>query len=317
MALKNIIIDCDPGQDDAIALLLAFASRDFFNILGITTVAGNVSLEKGFRNARIIAELANIVDIPILAGCDRPLKHDLVTAQHVHGATGIDGIDIFEPSPTQAKGDPDQHGVDFIIETLKSASDKSVTLVPTGPLTNIASALNKAPEITKSIEQIVLMGGAMREGGNITPSAEFNIYVDPDAADIVLKSALPIVMHGLDVTHKVLCTKERLERIRAYKTPVCEAAYNMLSFFNRFDQEKYGSPGAPLHDPCTLVYLLDPTLFKSKLCNVEIETQSPLTRGESCVDFWQVTNRQTNVEWVFDVDAEGFFDLLIEKLGKL
>ncbi len=311
MTKRSIIIDCDPGQDDAVALLLAFASRDVFEILGVTTVAGNVPLDMTYRNAQIIADLANINDVPILAGCDKPIRQSLITAEHVHGKTGIEGMEISTPKQKTY----DQHGVDFIVQTLKAAKNKSVTLVPTGPLTNIGAALTRAPEIAEKIDQIVLMGGASFEGGNITPSAEFNIYVDPEAAAIILACGVPVIMHGLDVTHKVLCTKERLEPINALGSKVAADVYGMLTYFNRFDSEKYGSPGAPLHDPCTIAYLLAPELFSVKYCNVEVEVNSELTRGHTAVDFWHVTDRPRNVEWVYDVDADGFFDLLTKKLA--
>jgi len=310
MAKTPIIIDCDPGQDDAVALFLAFAARDRLDILGVTVVAGNAPLPLTARNARIAAELAGVKDVPIHAGCAQPIAAPLITARHVHGATGIDGIDVFSPSVPLA----DAHAADFIVETLR-ASERPITLVPTGPLTNIATALAKAPSIVKNIENIVLMGGAMREGGNITPSAEFNIYVDPHAADRVLKCGAPIVMHGLDVTHKVLCEPNRMNAIKALDNNVANAAHGMLNFFNRHDTEKYGAAGAPLHDPCTIAYLLAPELFKTKSCNVEVETASPLTRGATAVDFWRVTDRPKNVVWAYDVDADGFFDLLTSHLS--
>ena len=312
MTARPIIIDCDPGQDDAIMLLLSMASPEELEILGITTVAGNVPLALTSRNARILCDLAGRQEIGVYAGCSRPLVRHLVTAEEVHGKTGIDGIEITEPAtPLQEK-----HAVDFIVETLSSADDGAVTLVPIGPLTNIAAALIKAPEITPKIREIVLMGGAMREGGNTTPSAEFNIYVDPHAADVVFRCGRPIVVMGLDVTHQVLTTQARLKRIRDLGNPVAEAAHNMLAFFDRHDVHKYGSDGAPLHDPCTSAYLLKPELFQAKSCNLQVEIHSELTMGHTAVDFWQVTDRPKNVEWVHSVDAEGFFDLLIDRLGR-
>ncbi len=312
MNKRKIIIDCDPGQDDAVMLLLALASRDELDILGISTVAGNVPLNLTQRNARIMCELAKVTDIPIFAGCDKPMRRHLITAENVHGKTGIDGIEIYEPSlPIQ-----DQHAIDFIIETLQKADDDSVTLVPVGPLSNIGQAISRQPEILPKIKEIVLMGGAMREGGNTTPCAEFNILVDPDAAQIVMRCGRPITIVPLDVTHQALVTRERIEMFRGLKTPKGDAVVGMMEFFNRFDSEKYGFQGAPLHDPCTIAYLLKPELFKGKMCNVEVETESKLTLGHTAVDFWYVTDRPRNVNWLYEVDAEGFFELLIERLGK-
>jgi len=309
---RKIIIDCDPGQDDAVALLLAFASPDELELLGITTVAGNVPLQLTQRNARMLCDLAGMQTIAVYAGCAQPLQRALETAEQIHGATGINGLEVFEPTtPLQA-----QHAVDFIIETLLAADANSVTLVPTGPLTNIATALSREPAILASIERIVLMGGAMREGGNRTPSAEFNILVDPHAADIVFRCGRPITAMGLDVTHQVLSTRERVARIRALGNPVATATADMLSFFDRYDTVKYASKGAPLHDPCTVAWLLRPDLFTGKDCNISIETQSELTMGHTAVDFWHVTDRPVNATWIHAVDAPGFYDLLIERLAR-
>ena len=308
---RRIIIDCDPGQDDAVALLLAFASPDELEVVGITTVGGNVPLELTQRNARMICDIANST-VPVYAGCDKPMARPLRTAEYIHGKTGIDGFDVFEPeSPLQQ-----EHAVDFIVETLRMADDASVTLVPTGPLTNLGTAIKREPGILPKIDQIVLMGGAMREGGNRTPSAEFNILVDPDAADIVFRCGRPITQIGLDVTHQVLSTQERVDRVRALNNPVAIAVAGMLGFFERFDMEKYASKGAPLHDPCTVAYLLRPNLFEGKVCNVAVETQSELTLGHTAVDFWHVTDRPRNVNWIHAVDADGFYDLLLERLAR-
>ncbi len=309
---RKIIIDCDPGQDDAVALFLALASSDELELLGITTVGGNVPLALTSRNARLMCDIADRRDVAVYAGCAEPMSRELRTAEMVHGETGINGIDVFEPeTPLQS-----EHAVDYIIRTLLAAEEASVTLVPMGPLTNIAVAFEREPNILPKIEQIVLMGGAMREGGNRTPSAEFNILVDPDAADIVLKCGRPITQMGLDVTHQVLSTVDRVERIKALGNPVAMATAGMLSFFDRFDTKKYTSKGAPLHDPCTIAWLLRPDLFEGKDCNVSVETQSELTLGHTAVDFWQVTDRPINVHWVYEVDADGFYDLLIERLAR-
>jgi purine nucleosidase len=311
MSKRKIIIDCDPGQDDAVMLLLALACPEEFDILGITTVAGNVPLQLTERNARLVCELAGRSDVPVFAGSDKPMVRELVTAEDVHGRNGIDGMDIHQPStPPQA-----QHAVDFIIETLLAADEKSVTLVPTGPLTNIGIAIKKQPEILPRIREIVLMGGASREGGNTTPSAEFNIHVDPHAADIVLRCGRPLTIAGLDVTHQALVKQDCLDRLRAMNSRVATATLGMLEFFNRHDIEKYGSEGAPLHDPCTIAYLLQPELFKGKSCNVEVETSSSLTIGHTAVDFWGVSGRPANATWLYQVNSDGFYDLLLDRLA--
>lgn len=306
---RKIIIDCDPGQDDAVALFLAFASPEL-ELLGITTVGGNVPLELTHRNARMMCDIAKS-DVPVYAGCDKPMRRPLKTAEYIHGETGINGIEVFEPeTPLQ-----EQHGVEFIIETLLASDDESITLVPTGPLTNIGTAIDREPGVLGKIERIVLMGGAMREGGNRTPSAEFNILVDPDAADIVFQCGRPITQMGLDVTHQVLSTKERVDRIAALDNPVAAATAGMISFFERYDMSKYSAPGAPLHDPCTVAWLIKPELFTGKDCNVAIETRSELTLGHTAVDFWHVTDRPRNVHWVYQVDSDGFYDLLTKRLA--
>ncbi len=313
MTPRKIIIDTDPGQDDAVAILLALASPEDIDVLGLTAVAGNVPLELTARNARIVCELARKTDVPVHAGCDRPLGRDLVTAEHVHGKSGLDGPDLPDPQMPLAEG----HGVDFIIDTLRTHEAGTVTLCPLGPLTNIATALQKAPDIAGRIQEIVLMGGAYFEVGNITPTAEFNIYVDPEAADIVFKSGVPIVVMPLDVTHKALVTKARNDAFRAIGTPVGVAVAQMTDFFERFDKEKYGSAGAPLHDPCVTAYLIRPDLFTGRHVNVEIETASPLTMGMTVADWWGVTDRAPNALFVGDLDAEGFFALLTDRLARL
>lgn len=312
MTKHTIIIDCDPGQDDAINLLLAMSSPDELDILGITAVAGNVPLALTERNARLMCDIAGRSDIPVYAGCARPMVRDLVTAEHVHGTTGIDGAEISEPVlPLQ-----EQDAVGFIVDTLRAADDDTITLVPTGPLTNIATAITKAPDILPKVKEIVLMGGAMREGGNYSPSAEFNILVDPQAADIVFKCGRPITQMGLDVSHQVLSTRERIDRIKKIDNQAAQATVGMLDFFNRHDTKKYKYMGAPLHDPCTVAYLLRPDIFEGKLCNVSVETQSELTMGNTAVDFWHVTDRPKNSNWIHAVDADAFYELLTSRLAR-
>ena len=310
---RKIIIDTDPGQDDAAAIMLALGSPAEIDVLGITAVAGNVPLALTERNVRIICELCGRPDIKVFAGADRPLSRPLVTAEHVHGKTGLDGPELAEPTMPLQPG----HAVDFIIETLLSEAPGTVTLCTLGALTNIALALTKAPEIAPRVRELVMMGGGFFEGGNITPAAEFNIYVDPQAADIVVKSGIPIVMMPLDVTHRVLTYKARVEKIKAIGSPAAVAMAEMLEFFERFDIEKYGSDGGPLHDPTVIAYLLRPDLFKGRDCNVEIETQSELTMGMTVVDWWRVSGRKPNATVMREVDADGFFDLLTERLARL
>ncbi len=310
---RKIIIDTDPGQDDAVAILLALASPEDIEVLGITAVAGNVPLPLTQKNACIVCELAGKPDVKVYAGCDAPLTRPLVTAEHVHGKTGLDGPNL--PDPVMAL--QDGHAVDFIIKTLRKQPENTVTLCPLGPLTNIATAFEKAPDIVDRVQEIVLMGGAYFEVGNITPTAEFNIYVDPEAADIVMKSGVPIVIMPLDVTHKVLVTKERNDAFRNIGTHVGKSVASMTEFFERFDIEKYGSLGAPLHDPCVTAYLIKPDLFKGRFVNVEIEVNSDLTRGMTVADWWGVTNRKPNAKFIGSVDAQDFFDLLTERLARL
>ena len=310
---RKIIIDTDPGQDDAVAILLALASPEEIEVLGITAVAGNVPLALTAKNARIICELAGRPDVPVYAGCDRPLGRKLVTAEHVHGKTGLNGPVLPDPvMPLQ-----DGHAVDFIIDTLRAQPSGAVTLCPLGPLTNIAMAFEKAPDIMDRVAGVVLMGGAYFEVGNITPAAEFNIYVDPQAADIVFKSGVEITVMPLDVTHKALAMRARNDAFRAIGNRVGTAVAEMTDFFERFDKEKYGSEGAPLHDPCVTAYLINPDLFSGRHVNVEIETRSELTMGMTVADWWGVSDRAPNAMFMGDVDADGFFALLTERLARL
>ena len=312
--MKNkIIIDTDPGQDDAVAILLALASPDELDILGIVAVAGNVSLAQNAKNARKVIELGGKPNIPVYAGCERPFKRRLVTAEHVHGQTGLDGPNL--PDPTIELRP--QHGVDFIIETLMKEPAGSVTLCTLGPLTNIAMAIVKAPAIARRVRKIVMMGGAYFEGGNITPTAEFNIYVDPEAADVVMRSGIDTVMIPLDVTHQVLATKERIAAIKANGNAASLAVTQMLEFSERFDLGKYGWPGAPLHDPCVIAYLLKPDLFEGRHINVSIETSSELTVGMTVADYWGVTGKVKNCTYLRSADSNGFYKLLTERLARL
>ncbi|MEH6835195.1 MULTISPECIES: nucleoside hydrolase [Falsihalocynthiibacter] len=310
---RKIIIDTDPGQDDAVAILLALGSPEDITVLGITAVAGNVPLPLTEKNARIVCELAGKPDTKVFAGCDAPMKRPLVTAEHVHGKTGLDGPVMPEPTMALTAG----HAVDFIIETLRAEPAGTVTLCPLGPLTNIGLAFEKAPDIIARVQEIVLMGGAYFEVGNITPAAEFNIYVDPEAADIVFKSGVKITVMPLDVTHKALTTSARVDAFRALGTAPGKMVAEWTDFFERFDKEKYGSLGAPLHDPCVIAYLIKPELFQGRFVNVEIETTSELTLGMTVADWWGVTDRAPNATFMSEIDADGFFALLTERIGRL
>ena len=312
MEKRKIIIDTDPGQDDAVAILTALASPEL-DVLGITAVAGNVPLEMTERNARIVCDIARRSDVPVFAGCAKPLKRKLVTAEHVHGKTGLDGPVLPGPNtPLQRR-----HAVDFLVETILAEPAGSVTLCPLGPLTNVAAAIRQAPAIAGRMHQIVLMGGAYFEVGNITPAAEFNIYVDPEAAEIVFKCGAPICVMPLDVTHKALTTPKRLEGFGNAGNEAGRIVAELTAFYERFDTEKYGLNGAPLHDPCVIAYLLEPDLFCGRHINVEIETASELTRGMTVADWWGVTDREANATFMGNIDADGFFRLLTERIARL
>jgi purine nucleosidase len=311
MSPRPIIIDCDPGQDDALAILLALASPEELEVLAITAVAGNVPLALTEKNARKIVELAGRPDIPVHAGCDRPLRRAMVTAEHVHGRTGLDGAELPEPKVPLA----DAHAVDVIIAALR-ARPGAVTLCPLGPLTNIATAIQRAPDVVDHIDQIVLMGGAIGEG-NITPAAEFNIFADPHAAEIVFESGVRITMLGLDVTHQVLATPERVRAIAAPSTAVSRTITGLLEFYNIFDQTRRNRPGAPMHDPCVIAYLLRPELFAGRDCHVAIETVGKHTLGRTVVDWSGRGVGRPNASVIDQVDAEGFFTLLTERLARL
>ena len=311
--MRRIIIDTDPGIDDAIAILLALAVPAELEVLGIVAVAGNLPLAQTERNARRVCELAGRPEIPVYAGCARPMLRPLATAEHIHGETDRDRLLL--PEPTMAL--QTLHGVDFLIETLRAAQTGSITVCALGPLTNIAMALVKAPEVAARIGELVIMGGACFELGNVTPAAEFNVHVDPHAAAIVLDSGIQITMMPLDVTHQLLTTPPRLAVLRALDNHCGRAVAALLASFERRRRSKFGTRATALHDPSVIAYLLDPKLFDGREVNVAIETESPLTIGMTVVDWWGVTGRKPNVRLMSTVDADGFFDLLTEKLARL
>ena len=310
---RRIIIDTDPGIDDAVAILLALATPEELEVLGIVAVAGNLPLVQTERNARRVCELAGRAAVPVYAGCERPILRPLATAEHIHRETARDRLLLPEPTiALQA-----QHGVDFFVETLRAAEAGTITVCALGPLTNIAMALVKAPEITGRIGELVVMGGACFKLGNVTPTAEFNIHVDPHAAAAVFESGITITMLPLDVTHQLLTTGPRRDALRALGNRCGQAVAALLASFERNRRAKFGTRATALHDPSVIAYLLSPTFFQGREVNVAVETQSSLTMGMTVVDWWGVTGRKPNVRMMNTVDADGFFDLLTEKLARL
>jgi inosine-uridine nucleoside N-ribohydrolase len=306
MAATPLLVDCDPGHDDAIALLLALASPEV-ELLGVTTTFGNQSLEKTTINALRVLELVGRTDVPVSAGADRPLQRDLVVAAHVHGESGLDGPVLPEPT-TATTG---MHAVDFLAERIVDGA----VLVPTGPLTNVALLLQRHPDAAAKLSEIVLMGGAIAEG-NMTPAAEFNIWADPEAAQAVFHSGIDVTMVGLDVTHQALVTSDHAESLRS-TGPVGAFVADLVEFFKRFHQETYGWDGAPIHDAVAVAEVVSPGLVTTRLRNVEIETESELCRGRTVVDLWRRTDREPNARVGVGLDAEGFFLLLGERIARL
>jgi purine nucleosidase len=309
----KVIVTTDPGQDEAAAIMMMLAAPESFEILGFVATAGNIGLDHTVVNMLKILELAGRADIPVFAGCPRPILKALVIADHVHGPTGMDGHVL----PMPATRVREQHGVDFIVQTLRSAPPGEVHIVSLSPMTNLAMALVQAPDIAPRIGGIVMMAGAYFECGNITPSAEFNVFVDPEAADIVLKCGVPITMLPLDVTHKMLSTRERLNRMRAVGTRCAIAIADMMTFSQTFDLKKYGWDGAPLHGPCVPAYMLRPELFSGRKINVTVQCGDGLTAGASVADWWQITDRPRNVTYIRDGNSNGYYDLICELYARL
>jgi inosine-uridine nucleoside N-ribohydrolase len=301
-----LLIDCDPGHDDAIALLLALASPEV-ELLGVTTVHGNQTLEKTTANALRVLELAGRTDVPVAAGADRPLERELVVAAHVHGESGLDGPVLPEPTTNTVE----QHAVDFLAERIMPGT----VLVPTGPLTNVALLLERHPDAAGRLEEIVLMGGAIAEG-NMTPAAEFNVWADPEAAQRVFHGGIPVTMVGLEVTHRALLTSDHAEALRATGRIGAFVA-DLVEFFKRYHEETYGWDGAPIHDAVAVAEVIRPGLVTTRLRNVEIETVSELCRGRTVVDLWRRTDREPNARVGVGIDTEGFFLLLGERIARL
>jgi len=307
----SLIFDCDPGVDDAIALFLAFASPEL-DILAITTVGGNVGGELTARNARLIRQIAGREDVPVIAGCARPVIRDLVDAGHFHGSSGLGALPVFEPQAPLAPG----HAAQFIVDAVMSRPAGSVTLAITGPATNLAVALALEPAIAGRLGPVVIMGGARSEGGNITASAEYNIYADPDAAQRVVASGCRIVMLGLDATHQVRATPERQAAIAAIETPQAQATTELLRFLSP-QEVSLGSGGwPPMHDPCVIGYILAPYLFVTQPCALQVECASPLTLGHTAVEFRLKDPQASSIQWAVQADADGFFALLTERLAR-
>lgn len=308
----SLIFDCDPGVDDAIALFLAFGSPAAVDLLGVTTVAGNVGGDLTARNARIIRQIAGRTDVPVVPGCERPMVRPPVEAGHFHGESGLGNLPIFEPREGAQAG----HAVDFIVETVMGRPERTVSIAVTGPMTNLAMAMVREPRIVPRLKAVAAMGGARREGGNITASAEYNIYADPHAAQVVAASGCGVVMLGLDVTHQVRATAERRARIAALSTETARAATNLLSFADEVER-RLGTGGAPpQHDLCAIAYLIDPSLFETVPCRLAVETNSELTLGHTAVEFRLAPGEVGNARWATTADSNGVFELLTDALAR-
>ena len=307
-----IIFDCDPGVDDAFALFLAFASPDELELLAITTVAGNVDAIQTARNARLIRQLAGREDVPVYAGAETPLARPPIVASHFHGESGLGNLPIFEPDAPVMPG----HAASFIVETVMSRPPGSVSMAVTGPMTNLALALELSPQIAGRLGTVVVMGGARREGGNITASAEYNIYADPHAADVVFSSGCQIVTLGLDATHQVRATPARVEAVKAIDTVAARSVANLLDFSVGIEKRLVGGDSPPLHDPCTIAYLLAPELFTAVPVDLRVETGSMLTIGHTAVEFRLPEGFTPTVRWVTEVDHEAVFTLMLERLAR-
>ncbi|KAA2215340.1 nucleoside hydrolase [Pseudoroseomonas oryzae] len=309
---RKIIIDTDPGKDDAVAILLALASPEL-EVLALTAVAGNVPLARTEGNARRLLELAGRPDIPVYGGCARPLVRPPVTAEHVHGDTGLQGLILPEPSVPARP----EHAVDMLVGILRGAAAGEITLCLLGPATNLALALVKAPDIASRIAEVIWMAGARSEGGNVTPAAEYNVHADPDAAEVLLNSGIALTLLPLDLTHQVRLTRERLTRLRSIDAAAARAVARMFSDADGSPQREREQEGIPLHDPCVIAHLLRPGLFVGRRINVAVEIVSPLSLGMTVADWFGVTGREPNATWLNQADAEGFFDLLLERLARL
>ena len=310
---RRIILDCDPGRDDALAIAMALASSGEIELAGITAVAGNVPLEVTWRNARFLRELCGRPDLPVHAGADRPLVREPVNAVRHHGESGLEGVEVGLPiRPVGTRP-----AVGFIADTLRAGRDQEVTLVAVGPLTNVALVVREHPDLMPKVREIVVMGGASRDGGNITPAAEFNVYADPHAAAIVFDCGRPLTVHGLDVTHQVLAAPRHAERLAACGGEPARRLAPLLHPAAGSRSPRFGPDRSPIHDPCTIAWLLRPELFVTDPVPVAVETEGAHTMGATVADWWGVTGREPNARWVTEADGEAVLDLLIERIARL
>lgn len=312
-APRDLIIDTDPGADDVVALLLAMASPEELKICAITTVAGNVRLEKTSRNARLAREWAGREEIPVYAGAGRPMVRTPIYAANVHGEEGLTGVQVHEPKKPLANG----NAVQYLIDTLGAAEPHSITVAMLGPQTNLALALIQKPEIVNGIKEVVVMGGAHFNGGNITPAAEFNLFADPHAAEVVLASGVKLTYLPLDVTHKVLTSDARLKQLAAVNNNASKLVVDILNAYIKFDMDNYGMPGGPMHDASVIAYLLKPELFKGRQVHMVVDSREGPTFGQTIADWYGVLKQPANVMWIEEGDAQGFFDLLSARLARL
>lgn len=312
-APRELIIDTDPGADDVVALLLAMASPDELKIRAITTVAGNVRLDKTSRNARLAREWGGREDIPVYAGAGRPLVRAPIYAANVHGEEGLTGVPVHEPKAPLAQG----NAVQYLVDTLGAAEPHSITLAMLGPQTNLALALIQKPEIAQGLKEVVVMGGAHFNGGNITPAAEFNLYADPHAAEVVLASGAKLTYLPLDVTHKLLTSEARLKQLAAVNNQASKRVVDILNAYIQYDMQLYGMPGGPVHDASVIAYLLKPELFKGRDVHLAIDSREGPTFGQTIADWYGVLKQPSNVHWIEEGDAQGFFDLLSARLARL
>ena len=309
---RAIIIDTDPGHDDAFAILAAIASPESLDLRAITTVAGNVPLDKTTYNVLRLRQLVAANHVPIYRGCARPMVNELVTAEYVHGETGLDGPNLPEPD---LDVEP-EHAVDYLVSELLAAEDRSVTVCLLGPMTNMGMALVKEPSIAAKVEEFVIMGGSFKEGGNVTPTAEFNVYVDPHAAHVVFTSGVPITIMPLDVTHQAQATPPRVAEFRSLGSPVGEVVGAMLDFVEKFDVSQYGFEGYPLHDPTVIAYLLEPEIFEFREAHVSVVTAAGDTHGQTVADWYRQTGREPNAQVAMALDADRFFALITGLLAR-
>ena len=311
--MTSIILDCDPGHDDAMAILLALGNPNI-DLIGVTTVGGNQSLEKVTYNARATLEMAHATNIPVHAGCDRPMIRPLEVAAAVHGETGLDGVTLPEPTRPLDEG----HAVNWIVDTIMSHEPGTITLVPTGPLTNIAMAVRMEPRIVSRVKEVVLMGGGYHVG-NWSAVAEFNIKTDPEAAHVVFNEAWPITMVGLDLTHQALCTPEAQAKIDAVGTPLAAFASGLMDFFRKAYQNNQDFIDPPVHDPCTIAYLIDHSVVKTRRCPLDVEIKGDLTLGMTVADLRgpEPSAEECHTQVATKLDFDKFWDLIVDALKRI